>query len=187
VPLALAGLAIATTGMVVLGTADQGTQLPVLLGALALFGLGFGITVTPRSTAALESLGRASFGIASAGVTVARMAGMAIGLAVLTGFGTQRIESLSVVLTDAAARDLVLPVELRGRALADPLVIDVLESWASAQAASILAGLFLVAAGVLVVAAWPTLLMRTAPGDAEPATIADDDHAAGAPYGGPVA
>ena len=88
--------------------------------ALVLFGLGFGITVTPRSTAALESLGRASFGIASAGVTVARMAGMAIGLAVLTGFGTQRIEGLSVVLTDAAARDLVLPVDLRGRAAGRP-------------------------------------------------------------------
>ena len=195
VPLGIAGLVLATAGMVVLGTADQQTQLPVLLGALALFGLGFGITVTPRSTAALESLGRASFGIASAGVTVARMAGMAIGLAVLTGFGTQRIQGLSVVLTDAVARDLVLPVELRGRPLADPLVIDVLEAWASAQAASILAGLFLVAAGVLVVAVWPTLLMDTATGVAEPATIADDDHAAiadddhaaGAPYGGPVA
>ena len=66
-------------------------------------------------------------------------------------------------------------------------MIDVLESWASAQAASILAGLFLVAAGVLVVAVWPTLLMRTAPGDAEPASVADDDHAAGVPSEGPVA
>ena len=100
VPLGVAGLVIATTGMVMLGTATQQTQLPVLLAALGLFGLGFGITVTPRSTAALESLGRASFGIASAGVTVSRMAGMAIGLAVLTGFGTQRIEGLSVVLAD---------------------------------------------------------------------------------------
>ncbi len=152
-----------------------------------LFGLGFGVTVTPRSTAAVESLGRASFGIASAGVTVARMAGMAIGLAVLTGFGTQRIEGLSVVLTDAAARDLVLPIELRGRQLADPLVVNVLEQWASAQAASILAGLFLVAAVVLVVAIWPTLLMRAAPGVPERATIANDDHDAGVPYRGPVA
>ncbi len=152
-----------------------------------LFGFGFGITVTPRSTAALESLGRASFGIASAGVTVSRMAGMAIGLAVLTGFGTQRIEGLSVVLTDAAARDLVLPVDLRGRALADPLVVGALESWASAQAASILAGLFLVAAGVLVLAIWPTLLMRGAPAVTEHATIPDDDHAAGAPEAGPAA
>ena len=187
VPLGVAGLVVATAGMVMLGTADQHTQLPVLLIGLALFGLGFGVTVTPRSTAALESLGRASFGIASAGVTVARMAGMAIGLAVLTGFGTQRIEGLSVVLTDAAARDLVLPADLRGRVLADPLVVDALESWASAQAASILAGLFLVAAAVLVVAIWPTLLMLSAPGTPERATIADDDHATGIPDPGPAA
>jgi len=187
VPLGIAGLVMGAVGMVVLGTCDQQTQLPVLLGALVLFGLGFGITVTPRSTAALESLGRASFGIASAGVTVARMAGMAIGLAVLTGFGTQRIEGLSVVLTDAAARDLVLPVELRGRQLADPLVVNALEQWASAQAASILAGLFLVAAAVLLVAIWPTLLMGAAPRVAEPATIAGDGHDAGAPYRGPIA
>ena len=117
VPLGIIGLVLAIAGMVVLGRSDAATALDVLVGALAVFGLGFGITVTPRSTAALESLGRASFGIASAGVTVARMAGMAIGLAVLTGFGTQRIEGLSVVLTDAAARDRVLPPALRGRAL----------------------------------------------------------------------
>ena len=54
-----------------------------------------------------------------------------------------------MVLNDAVARDLVLPVELRGRPLGDLAVIDVLETWASAQAASILAGLFLVAAVVL--------------------------------------
>ncbi|MCY7417569.1 MAG: MFS transporter, partial [Chloroflexi bacterium] len=188
VPLAICGLLLATAGMVVLGTSDQGTQLPVLLAALALFGLGFGLTVTPRSTAALESLGQDMSGIVSAGVTVARMAGMAIGLAVLTGFGSQRIEGLSVVLTDAIARDVVLPVELRGRPLADPMVVDVLERWASAQAASILAGLFLVAAGVLVAAIRPTHRMRGAPENLdpapsapEPAHIPADGHQAGAP------
>jgi MFS family permease len=174
VPLGIIGLLLATVGMVMLGVADSQTAMPVLVAALAIFGLGFGTTVTPRSTAAIESLGRASFGIASAGVTVARMAGMAVGLAVLTGFGTQRIESLSVVINDAAARDLVLPVELRGRPLGDLAVIDVLETWASAQAASILAGLFLVAAAVLVLAIWPTILMGTAPSDAEHATMPDD-------------
>ncbi|MCY7417939.1 MAG: hypothetical protein LH650_05505, partial [Chloroflexi bacterium] len=65
--------------------------------------------------------------------------------------------------------------------------------WASAQAASILAGLFLVAAGVLVAAIWPTLRMRGAPEtvDAAPsaperATIRDDVHDAGAPYRAPL-
>jgi hypothetical protein len=146
-----------------------------LLAGLALFGIGFGLTVTPRSTAAVESLGRAAFGVASAGVTVARMAGMAIGLAVLTGFGTSRIEALSVVLTDADARDAVLPVELRGRPLEDLSVVAALESWAAAQAAGILGGLFLVAGAVTLVGVVPTLMMggsTPAPGRA---TMAPDE------------
>ena len=128
VPLSLAGLALSTVGLVVLGLATPTTDLPVLLAGLALFGLGFGLTVTPRSSAAVEALGRTAFGIASAGVTVARMAGMAIGLAVLTGFGTSRIEALSVVLIDAVARDTVLPIALKGRPLQDPQVVGALES-----------------------------------------------------------
>lgn len=160
VPLGLIGLGFAIGGMLLLGSASADTARTTLLIALALFGLGFGLTVTPRSTAAVESLGPRLFGMASAAVTVARMAGMGVGLAVLTAFGTGRIEALSLVLTDQAARDAVLPPALRGRPLADPLVVDVLESWASGQAASILAGLFLVAALVLLVAIVPTLMLR---------------------------
>ena len=69
----------------------------------------------------------------------------------------------------------MLPVELRGRPLGDLVVaIEVLETWASAQAASILAGLFLGRAAVLVLAIWPTILMGAAPRGVEPATIPDD-------------
>ena len=98
--------------------------------------------------------------MASAGVTVARMAGMAVGLAVLTGLGSNRIQALSVVLTDQAARDAILPPALQGRPLEDGLVVDALERWASAQAAGILSGLFLAAAIVMLVAIVPTLAMR---------------------------
>ena len=139
VALGLIGLGCAIGGILLLGSASADTARGVLLVGLAAFGLGFGLTVTPRSTAAVESLGPRLYGMASAAVTVARMAGMAVGLAVLTAFGTGRIETLSVVLTDQAARDAVLPPELQGRPLADPLVIGVLETWASTQAASILA------------------------------------------------
>ncbi len=157
--LSLIGLALSVGGLLLVAGAGPETDRNLLIGGLALFGLGFGLTVTPRSTAAVEALGRESFGIASAGVTVARMAGMAIGLAVLTGFGSRRIESLSVVLVDPVARDAVLPPVLRGRPLENGLVVDALESWASLQAASILSGLFLVAAAVLVAAVVPTLFM----------------------------
>ena len=179
VPLSLFGLVLAILGMVLLGTSSESTPLPMVLLGLALFGLGFGLTVTPRSTAAVEALGRRAFGVASAGVTVARMTGMAVGLAVLTGFGTQRIEGLSVVLTDDAARDAVLPATLQGRPISDPLVWSALEHWASGQAASILASLFLVAALFLVLAIFPTLLMNGAPSDGGRATIAPDGHPTG--------
>ena len=65
----------------------------VALG-LGVFGLGFGLTVTPRSTAAVEAAGRRAFGTASAVVTVARMIGMAVGLAILTAYGSTTIDRL---------------------------------------------------------------------------------------------
>jgi MFS family permease len=177
VPLGLVGLGFAIGGTLLLGSADRDTAMVVLLVGLAAFGLGFGLTVTPRSTAAVEALGPELFGMAGAAVTVARMAGMGVGLAVLTAFGTERIETLSVVLTDEAMRDVVLPPELRGRPLADPLVINVLEAWASSQAASILAGLFLVAALVLVVAIVPTLMLGPRGAHAGRATMPGDEPA----------
>lgn len=175
VPLGLVGLGFAIAGMLLLGSASADTARGVLLIGLASFGLGFGLTVTPRSTAAVEALGPRLFGMASAAVTVARMAGMAVGLAVLTAFGTGRIEALSVVLTDQAARDAVLPPALQGRPLADPLVVDVLEAWASGQAGSILTGLFLASALVLMLAIVPTLMMRLPASASRRATMPADE------------
>jgi MFS family permease len=160
--LSLAGLAVGVGGLVILARSGPDSGLDIPVAGLVLFGLGFGLTVTPRSTAAVEALGRSAFGLASAGVTVARMLGMAVGLAVLTALGANRIEALSVVLSDAAARDAVLPPELRGRPLQDGLVVDVLERWASEQAAGILAGLFAIAALVMLLAVLPALQMRGA-------------------------
>jgi hypothetical protein len=160
VPVMLVGLGAQVAGLLLLAGASPGTELRTLVGALALFGLGFGATVTPRSTAAAEALGRGAYGVAAAGVTVARMIGMAVGLATLSALGSQRIEALSVVLTDAAARDAVLPPALRGRPLEDGLVVAALETWAAGQAAAILAQLFLVAAAVTAAAVLPTLWIR---------------------------
>ncbi len=177
VPLSLFGLALAVGGLLLLAGTGPTTEISTMVLGLTLFGFGFGITVTPRSTAAVEALGRRAFGMASAGVTVARMAGMAIGLAVLTGFGSQRIAQLSVVLTDQAARDTVLPPELRGRPLEDGLVVAALERWAAGQAASILAGLFVVAAVVTALAVIPTLAMRDRSRRSGRATISGESEA----------
>lgn len=163
VVLSLIGLVAGVGALVWLSTATPTSPFELLVGGLAVFGFGFGLTVTARSTAAVETLGRRAFGVASAGVTVARMVGMGVGLASLTVLGSNRIEALSVVQVDQAARDAVLPAELRGRPFEDYLVVNALESWAANQAASILSTLFVVAAVVTAVAILPTLAMRNRP------------------------
>ena len=151
----VAGLLLGAGGLGSLGLASSATPVEGVAALLALFGLGFGLTVTPRSTAAVEALGQRAFGIASGAVTQARFVGMAVGVAILTAFGSNKIEALSVVLTDQAARDAVLPPALQGRPLEDPFVVDALERWAAGEAASILAGIFLVAGLVMLAALGP--------------------------------
>jgi hypothetical protein len=154
-----------------------------LLGA---FGFGFGLTVTPRSTAAVESAGRASFGMASAIVTVARMIGMAVGVAILTAYGSTTIDRLYDRLFSAANPDgwkAVIPAGLRDRPLRDGLVVDALEAWAAAEASTILVGMFVAAAVVTIIAIPPGLMLggRARRLTAEPgaatagATTADGD------------
>jgi hypothetical protein len=158
----MAGLAASIVGLIVLSGLTADTPHGYLAATLALFGLGFGLTVTPRSTAAVEAAGRAAFGTASAAVTVGRMVGMAVGLAILTAFGTSSIDAVTVALDDQAFRDAVLPEALAGRPLADPLVLAALETWAASEAARVLGWLFLVSALVLVVAIVPAYRMRGA-------------------------
>jgi hypothetical protein len=162
----LAGLLAEVGGLLILAQATPQTDLTTLCVALALFGAGFGVCVTARTTGALEALGSKAFGVGSAALTVARMIGMGTGLAALTVLGSNRIEALSVVLTDQTARDAVLPPTLQGRPLQDYLVVDALERWASGQAAQILDWTFLVAAIVTAVAILPTLAMRNRPAHA---------------------
>ncbi|MEX1296347.1 MAG: MFS transporter, partial [Candidatus Limnocylindrales bacterium] len=156
----LAGLAASVGGLLWLSTTRIDTELWIPVASLSLFGLGFGLTVTPRSMAAVEAAGRAAFGAASAAVTVGRMAGMAIGMAVLTAFGTTRIDQTTLALEDQGYRDAILPPELVGQPLGDPLVLDAIERWASAEAAEVLGQLFVVAAVILVITAVPAWLMR---------------------------
>ena len=79
----LVGLALSVGGLVAMAGWSPETDIVVAAGGLALFGLGFGLSVTPRSTAAVEAAGKRAFGAASSVVTVARMIGMAVGLAIL--------------------------------------------------------------------------------------------------------
>lgn len=156
----LVGLALGAGGLVAMAGWTPDTDIGDAALALAVYGAGFGLSVTPRSAAAVEAVGTGSFGAASAVVTVARMIGMAIGLAILTAYGSTTIDRLSAeVYATPEAYQAYVPESLRDRPLRDPLVVEALESWASREAASIMVGLFLVAAGVTLAAVPPALAM----------------------------
>lgn len=156
----LLGLAISIGALLVMAAWDATTSIETVTAALAGYGFGFGLTVTPRSTAAVEAAGRHAFGVASAVVTVARMIGMAVGLAILTAYGSTTIDRLAddIYRTPDAYLDLI-PAELRDRPLRDPFVVQALEEWASREAASIMVGLFLLAAVVTAAAVLPSLAL----------------------------
>jgi MFS family permease len=156
----LLGLALSALGLVAMSRWTPDTSILEAAAGLAVFGSGFGLSVTPRSTAAVEAAGPAAFGAASSVVTVARMVGMAVGLAVLTAYGSTTIDRLSAqVYATADAYRAYVPEVLRDRPLKDPLVVGALERWASREAASIMVGLFDVAAVVTVACALPALAL----------------------------
>jgi MFS family permease len=156
----LVGLAASVVGLFAMSRWTPGTTITEAAAALGLFGLGFGLSVTPRSTAAVEAAGQAAFGAASSVVTVARMLGMAVGLAVLTAYGSTTIDRLSAqVYATPDAYLAYIPENLQDRPLKDPLVVEALETWASREAASIMVGLYLVAALVTLAAVPPALVL----------------------------
>jgi MFS family permease len=153
-------IGVAAVGILVaaiaLGVLAAQASPALAVGSLALvavvFGLGFGLSVTPRSVAAVEAVGRSAYGVASSTVTVARMIGMAVGLAVLTAVGATAIDALTArVYASPDAWRALVPAELRDRQLEDGLVVEALEAWAAAEASSILIPIFV--AGALVTAA----------------------------------
>lgn len=161
----LVGLLLSAATLWLMAGWTPSVDIGTVAAVLGLFGLGFGLTVTPRSTAAVESAGRASFGMASAIVTVARMIGMAVGVAILTAYGSTTIDRLYDQLFSAANPEgwrSVLPPELRERPLQDGLVVNALEAWAAGEASTILVGMFLAAAIVTIIAIPPGLALERA-------------------------
>ena len=149
----LLGLAASAGALLAMGGWTSSVSLTTVAALLAIFGLGFGLTVTPRSTAAVEAAGRGAYGAASATVTVARMIGMAIGLSVLAAYGSTVIAHLyDRVYGTPDGYKAFIPEELRDRPLKDGLVVDALEAWAAGEAAQVMTGLFIVAAGATIVA-----------------------------------
>jgi MFS family permease len=165
--LAVAGLALSGFGLWRMSGWAPDVELGRMGLDVAFFGFGFGATVTPRAIAAVEALGASAFGAAAGAVTVARMIGMSVGLAVLTQLGSNRIDALARIVADPVLRDTILPPELRGQPLQNALVVAALERWAAGEAAHIMSALFMVALGVTIVGLVPAWgLSSRSPGEA---------------------
>ncbi len=140
------------------------TDLPRLMRDLALFGGGFGLTVSPRATAAVEAAGASAYGVASAMLQITRTLGMSVGLALLTSIGQNRIDELTALINDPPRRDaLVVTLGHPQFVGIDPrnslALVDVLERWSQGQAADVLHLVFAIALGIAVVTLVPALLV----------------------------
>ena len=163
--LTVVGLALSAGGLAWMSTWTPSASTDAFAASGAVFGIGFGLTVTPRSTAAVEAAGRAAFGAASATVTVARMIGMAVGMAALTAYGSTTITRISnEIYGSGEGYKQYIPAYLRDRPINDGLVAQALEQWAASKGATIMVGIFLVAAAITLIAVLPALVLRVRPG-----------------------
>ena len=169
-PITLVGVAVTAIALwLALGWSTD-TGLDRLGRDLSLFGVGFGLTISPRATAAVASAGAAAYGVASALLQVFRTIGMSVGLALLTSIGQSRIDELSAVINDPTRRDALL-VSLHHPEFVgvDPntslALVDLLERWSRGEAADVLHQVLTIALGVAVCTLIPALFLggREAP------------------------
>jgi EmrB/QacA subfamily drug resistance transporter len=131
---------------------------------LAIFGAGFGLTVSPRATAAVEAAGASAYGVASAMLQITRTVGMSVGLALLTSIGQNRIDELTALIEDPVRRDaLVVQLGRPEFVGVDPRaslqLVNLLEDWSRGEAADVLRLVLTIALGVALATLLPALLV----------------------------
>jgi EmrB/QacA subfamily drug resistance transporter len=162
---AVAGVGLTVIGLALASGWGVDTDLSRLQRDLAIFGAGFGLTVSPRATAAVEAAGASAYGVASAMLQVARTVGMSVGLALLTSIGQNRIDELNALVNDPARRDALVTTlghpEFVG---VDPhsslALVDLLEAWSRGEAAGVLRLVIVIALAVAAVTIVPALLVE---------------------------
>jgi len=145
-PPALGGLALATGGFWLMGGWRMGLGLADLAPSLLCCGAGFGLVISPLASAVINAAGEAERGVASSLVLIMRLTGMALGLAVLTTWGIERLNVLTAALP---------PVSFN-----DPNAARILFGQTRTVSVQVLGEIFGAAAAVCAAACLPALLMR---------------------------
>ncbi|HEX2195151.1 MAG TPA: MFS transporter [Candidatus Limnocylindria bacterium] len=160
----LLGVALTAVGLWLAGGWGTDSTLEHLVRDLALFGAGFGLTVSPRATVAVEAAGASAYGVASAMLQITRTVGMSVGLALLTSIGQNRIDELTALIEDPVRRDALVTTLGRPDFVGvDPrqslALVDLLEEWSRGQAADVLQLVLNIALLVAVVTLVPAALL----------------------------
>jgi MFS family permease len=82
--LATLGMAITTVGLFILSFINQNTSLELIIVALMILGLGFGLFSSPNTNAIMGSVERKYYGIASATVSSMRLIGQTFSVGIVT-------------------------------------------------------------------------------------------------------
>jgi MFS family permease len=153
-----AGLVLAAAGYLLIAQwpadvldATHLLGLPVVDTDLAIAGFGLGLVIAPVSAAALRAVPDRSAGVAAAAVVVARMTGMLIGVAALTGWGLYRFGVLTADL------DTPLPIGVT----ADEFALQ-LANYQTSLTAALLTEyheIFLLTAGICIIGAAMSLFL----------------------------
>ena len=162
---AVLGVGLTVIGLWLAAGWGVDTDLARLQRDLAIFGAGFGLTVSPRATAAVEAAGASAYGVASAMLQVTRTIGMSVGLALLTSIGQNRIDELTALINDPPRRDtLVTSLGYPEFVGVDPrsslALVDLLEAWSRGEAAGVLRLVIQIALVVAAVTVIPALLVE---------------------------
>jgi EmrB/QacA subfamily drug resistance transporter len=163
-PTALLGVALSAAGLWLATAWGTETSLAELARDLAVFGAGFGLTVSPRATAAVEAAGASAYGVASAMLQITRTVGMSLGLALLTSIGQNRIDEATALIEDPVRRDALVRQlgrpEFVGVDPHDSLaLVNLLETWSRSEAADVLRLVLSVALAVALVTLLPALFV----------------------------
>ena len=161
----VAGVVLSAVGLWLALSWGVETELDVLVRDLAIFGAGFGLTVSPRATAAVEAAGAGAYGVASAMLQITRTIGMSVGLALLTSIGQNRIDELTEVINDEGRRDALVealghPEFIGVHPQADLRLVALLETWSQGEAAGVLGLVFTIALVVGLVALVPAWFVQ---------------------------